>query len=124
MKNHEPEIYGGRVEKQAEVHAEALRRARARNTEDEFTHSKMHEAEHEGAVISHDAVDMNVYSAAERAPVPLPVDEQLNWNSGANEMTPSAVPEGHFTGLQSAPRTDTGVSGVDAIVNFWHHGER
>ena len=120
MKNHEPEIYGGRVEKQAEVHTEALRRARARNTEDNFNEAKTHEAQHEGAVISHDG---EPYSAAERMPASPPVDEQLNWNNGANTMTPSAVPEGHFTGLQRPPRTDTGLSGVDAIVGFTH-GER
>ena len=95
----EREVYGDAVERQREVNEEALRRARVRK--------------------SH---DMNSYSEAEHAPaLPVP-DTAMNWNAGEVTMTPSGVHGSHPTGLQSAPRVDSGLSGVDAICGFGEGG--
>ncbi len=87
----EQEVYGDAVETNKRMHQEALRRARVRNE------------------------DMNTYSEAERASALPAPEQQLNWAGGSPVMTPSAVPAEQFTGLQSTPRVDGGLSGVDAI---------
>ena len=86
------ETYGDAVETNRRVNEEALRRARVRNTN-----------------------DGEPYSEAERAPaLPVP-DTSMNWGGGDISNLPSAVPSSPLTGLQSTPRVDSGLSGMDAI---------
>jgi len=135
----EREQYSDKSEQQAAIHAEALNRAHHRNVGDgEFNREKMRQAEHAGAVVSHDnersAVggevepvkqqqDYNIgHSAAESAPA-LPVQEaQLNWGGGNLFTSPSHAPTGDLPGVGGPVKPDGdfrgGLSGVDEICGF------
>jgi|SRR5579859_1193324 len=131
----ENETYGDAVEHNRAMHEEALRRARERNdggaafgypnqqtpgAEDGTfvtPHSKVWPRDEEAAPVS--GVEPDVIPTADTA-------GPLNWASGSYLESPAYVPSAHLPGpgepITSAPRVDTGLSGVDAIVGFMEGG--
>jgi len=109
--------FGDTIETQHRIHAEAHRRAVARNAADEFTEGKMRDAEKEHAVVTHDEAQQFLgYSAEEQASA-LPASGTLNWDNGDIRIAPSYVP------ATQPPGNDTqhfggALSGVDAICGF------
>jgi hypothetical protein len=103
------EIYGDHVEAQRAVHEEAHRRAVARNTADE--------AATPVSGMLPPTMDMNAYSAAERADA-LAASGPLNWGGGNPVISPVHIPAEEFTGLTSTPsvRGHGELFGVSAVA--------
>jgi hypothetical protein len=116
----ENETYGDAVETNAKMNEEALRRARARNTDSEPP-APISGITPEPVV----ATDGDPYSTAEYAPA-VPPQGPLNWGGGIYETTPLTYAPEHFgQPLASVPDCSQGqLSGVDAICGFQDRGRR
>ncbi len=116
------ETYGDAMATQEKMAAEALRRARMRNQDSEPP-APVSGVEPE----PEQATDFNQYTSAEYAPADPQPDASLNWGGGQQQMMPSAATAAPSPGVggpvTSAPRVDSGVSGVDSIVG-WHDSGR